>query len=129
MCSSLARLTCINALLLRIVFAQTDTGSLAGSVTDPTRAGVPKASVTLKNKATSAMRNANTGSDGRYQFNLLTPGVYEITVDSSGLKRFTGDNVHVQVAQPATLNIQLELGTSAESVQVVSSVSLLNTES
>jgi len=110
-------------------FSQTDTGSLSGQVTDPSGAAVGNALVHLKNQATGVVRSATSSSAGRYQFSLLAPGLYELTIEASGFKKFADDRVRLQVAQEATLNARLELGSTSELVQVEGTVSMLNTES
>jgi hypothetical protein len=109
--------------------AQTDSGSLAGRVTDPSGVGISKAPVSIRNTATSFARQSSTEEDGRYQFNLLPPGVYEVAVEAPGFKRFVDGGVRVQVAQPTVLNVQLALGAVTETVEVVGTATLLNPES
>jgi len=64
--------------------AQVFTASLSGLVTDPTGAGVPNASVKVRNVETNDVRQTQTASDGRYTISQLKPGPYEVTVESSG---------------------------------------------
>jgi hypothetical protein len=109
--------------------AQTDTASLSGQVTDPSGGAVAGAAVTLKSKATSSSRQATSGADGEYQFSLVAPGMYELTVEANGFKEFVTESVQIQVADQSQLNAKLELGSTAESVQVEATVSMLNTES
>jgi hypothetical protein len=111
------------------LLGQTDTGSLAGVITDPTGGSVASASIHLKNLATSAVREGKSGTDGRYRFGLLAPGSYEISVEASGFKRLVDDQVRLDVATEANLDLRLALGSTADSVQVEAEVSLLNTES
>lgn len=129
MCRSFIRYSFLLAALLPAAFAQTDTASLAGVVTDPSGAAIPKAAIALKNRSTGATRNALADSDGRYQINLIAPGLYDVTVEAAGFKQSSGENIRIQVAQAATFDVRLEVGSTSESVQVVGSVSLLNTES
>src|SRR5215471_7854522 len=112
-----------------VAFAQTDAASLSGLVTDPSSALVSGAAVQLRSNATGAVRSAISGTDGRYQFNLLPPGEYEISAEATGFKKFVASGIHVQVAQQSQLNISLQVGSTTESVQVEASVSMLNAES
>jgi hypothetical protein len=123
------RLLCALLLLAAVAVGQTDTSSLTGFVTDASGGGVPNVVVELKSKATGALRTAKATSEGHYQFNLIPPGLYEITAEAAGFKKFSGDNVQLQVAQEATLNVKLEIGATSEVVQVESATSMLNTES
>ena len=62
-------------------FAQIDTGSIVGQVSDPSGAGIPGATLTLKNEATSVSRTVNTNNDGEYQFAAITPGIYSVQAE------------------------------------------------
>ena len=79
---------------------QTDTGSLTGRVVDPSGAGVASAAIQLRNVNSGAARDGRASADGLYQFNLLPPGVYEVTAQASGFRRFVDSEVRIQVAQP-----------------------------
>jgi hypothetical protein len=111
------------------LFAQTDTAALSGLVTDPSGAVVPNTRVQLRSTATGATRSTVSGTDGRYEFSLLPPGQYDISAEANGFKKFIATEIHVQVAQQSQLNIALQVGNTAESVQVEAAVSMLNTES
>lgn len=110
-------------------WAQTDTGTLGGSVLDPTGAGVANAQVKLRNIATGASRNSTSGDNGRYQINLLSSGLYEVSVEANGFKRFVDRQVRIEVAQSTSLDIPLAIGTVSETVEVEGTASLLNVES
>jgi hypothetical protein len=111
-----------------LAFSQTDTGSLSGVVRDPSGGAVQAAIVTIRNRATALERASTTEENGRYQFSLLPPGVYEVRVEAPGFKKFSDREVRVQVASPVLLNVELALGTTSESVEVVGTASLLNPE-
>lgn len=96
---------------------------------DPAGARVVSASVKLRNVDTGVKREGMTSADGQYQINLLSPGVYAVTAEAPGFKRFVDTEVRIQVAQPTLLNIQLALGSVSETVEVSGTASLLNTES
>jgi hypothetical protein len=116
-------------LLVSAAYAQTDSAALSGLVTDPSSALVSGATIQLRSNSTSAVRTALSGADGRYQFNLLPPGEYEISAEATGFKKFVASGIHVQVAQQSQLNISLQVGSTTDSVQVEASVSMLNAES
>src|SRR5271166_3305501 len=103
------------------------TGGVNGTVTDPTGAIVPNATVTLTDPATSASRTTNTNASGLYSFSLLKPGSYTITVTQTGFKR-VAQNVEVTLGQTATANISLALGATSETVEVSATGQLLQTE-
>ncbi len=123
------RLLSLFLLGISVLHAQSDTGSLSGIVTDPASAAVPGAMVRLHSLATGLSRSAVTAGDGRYQFALVAPGDYEVSVEANGFKKFVDTDVHLRVAQESQLNVPLQLGSTTESVQVEGSVSMLNTES
>src|SRR5262249_45375992 len=105
-------------LLATVAFAQTDTAVLSGVVTDPSGASVANAAIQLRSAATGAARSATSGIDGRYQFNLLPPGEYEISAEANGFKKFVATGIHVQVAMQSQLNLPLQVGGTTEAVQV-----------
>ena len=66
------------------VFAQTGgTGIVVGTVTDPSGAAVPGATVTLTDTATNAARTAITNEAGRYNFSNVLPGNYNLTISKA----------------------------------------------
>ncbi len=102
------------------------TASLRGTVTDPSGAAVPKATVTVKNTAVNIERTATTGAQGDYSFLSLPPGTYTLTVESGGFDRYQQSNLQLLVNTPATVNVQLKLGSVNETVAVTSEAPLLN---
>jgi hypothetical protein len=66
------------------VTAQTTSGSISGTVTDASRAGVPGTQVTAINTQTGAQRASVTGGDGRYQLPGLPPSIYDLRVEKEG---------------------------------------------
>jgi hypothetical protein len=103
------------------------TGGFTGTLTDPSGAAVPGATLTLKNAATGEVSTATTSDSGVYQFVLLKPGDYSLTVTKDGFKTLTR-TVTVQLGQNATVNVPLELGSGATTVEVTEEGALLQTE-
>ena len=75
----------------------TSTGTVAGSVTDPSNAVVPGATVTLTDSATNIARTTTTNKEGRYIFVDVTPGVYNIAVTKSGFATTKTEKQEVKV--------------------------------
>ncbi|MEO8436188.1 MAG: carboxypeptidase-like regulatory domain-containing protein, partial [Pyrinomonadaceae bacterium] len=119
------------ALLLTCLFTvtalgQVTTGSLRGSVADPTGAMLPGATVSVVNNATGAERSAETGNSGTFDFQALQPGTYTVTVDTRGFRRAVVRDVIVSVGSAAQLNIPLEVGPPSETVTVAASQEVIN---
>lgn len=103
------------------------TGGISGTVTDPSGAIVANANVSLKSKETGQTQTQTTSSTGSYQFVLLKPGQYTITVTHDGFKSVT-QTVEVQLGQTAAANIAMEVGVSTTTIEVTSEGPLLQTE-
>jgi hypothetical protein len=91
---------------------------LQGTVTDPSGAAVPGAAVKLKNLDTNQVLANTTSDTGLYNFNALSPSRYSLTVERAGFKQKVINSVPLIPDQPNSLNVQLELGTAAETVTV-----------
>ena len=111
------------------VFAQTDRGTVTGTVTDPSHAVIPGAEVTARNTETGAVSKTTTTGTGNYTIASLPPGLYEVAVQAAGFEKFLGQGIQVQVSQTLRLDISLLLGSTADTVSVEATASLLKTES
>ena len=105
-------------LLSASAFAQTSNTSLSGIVKDPSGSVIAQATVILTNADTSATRSQKTGPEGRYSFDLLTPGDYKLEVQAAGFRKETLRNIHVLIAKANTADITMEVGTVTEEVMV-----------
>jgi hypothetical protein len=101
-------------------WAQADyaTGTLRGTVLDPAGAVIPKATVTIKNPATGAIRDVVTSAEGTYQVLLLNPGTYRIEFEAPGFGKVIADEVVVSVGQIVVYDARLKVGTSNATVEV-----------
>jgi hypothetical protein len=121
---------CILSLMTaRLSLAQTtiSTGSIQGTVTDPSGASVAGAKVTIRNAGTNQAIQATTNSAGTFASGALTPGQYVVRIESSGFKT-TELPVMVQVNTTAAANAKLTLGESSQVVEVQASTLAVNTE-
>src|SRR5437660_1162033 len=121
-----ALLPCLLALT---AFGQGTTGSLSGTVTDPSGAVVAGATVTAVNTATGAERSAVSSSTGTFDFQALQPGTYTISVDAKGFKKAVSRDIVVSVASATQVTIPLEIGQASEMVTVTADQEVLNTSS
>ena len=103
------------------------TGGFGGTITDPTGAVVPDAALTISNDATNDTFTATTSATGGYQFSLLKPGTYTLTIKKDGFKTITR-KVNVLLGQNSTVNAEMEIGASATTIEVTSEGALLQTE-
>jgi len=108
--------------------AQEFRGSLTGRVTDPAGAVLPGATVSIKNVETNIVSTTTTNEDGSYNFPLLLPGKYALTVANQGFKTAQREGIEIRVADKLTLDITLEIGV-AESVTVIDLAPMLETGS
>ena len=102
---------------VQLSWAQTNTGSISGTVRDTTGAVVPDAKVSVRNNATAVERVAQTDSDGGYKVQGLLPGTYTVTVSRSGFADFTA-GAEVSVASFITLNAQLSVSKVTSLIEV-----------
>src|SRR3954468_13730147 len=109
--------------------AQRITAPLGGVVRDPTSAVVPGASVRITNEGTSSAFLTTTDESGRFQAPSLAAGRYGISIEAAGFKRLERKGLVLNVDQSAEVELNLELGSSAESVEIVGEAPLLDTNS
>ncbi|MBZ5669567.1 MAG: carboxypeptidase regulatory-like domain-containing protein [Acidobacteriia bacterium] len=113
------------ALIAGPVNAQVFTGDILGSVTDPTGAAVPDATITLRNQQTNATLETKSGVDGSYIFARMAPTTYEITVTARGFKRFVSPDNILRVGTRLTIDIKMQLGDVATSIEVTAAAALV----
>src|SRR6266571_1913267 len=104
-------------------FAQSDRGTVTGTVTDPSGAVVSSAAVTATNASTGAVHTTTTSGEGDYTLSELPAGSYKITVAVAGFKT-SNQNVTVAVQETRRLDFQLVVGIAAESITVTPQAAL-----
>jgi len=109
-------------------FGQTFYGSIVGTITDPTGADVPQATVTLTNLGTSDRRTMQSDASGNYQFVNLVPGQYKVEVEKSGFRRFAREPITVEVQSAVRIDVPMLVGDVNQVVEVTAQTPLLQTE-
>lgn len=109
--------------------AQDPRGSIAGTVSDSTGAIIPDAAVEVTNKAMGTRLSVKTNSAGLYTAPYLIPGIYQVTAELQGFKKYVRDGLEVRVNDRLQVDIRMEIGTAEQSVTVTGETPLLNTES
>ncbi|HEX8097912.1 MAG TPA: carboxypeptidase-like regulatory domain-containing protein, partial [Pyrinomonadaceae bacterium] len=111
-------------LLATSAFAQSNTGNLVGTVSDPSGA-IPGATVTAKDNATNKERTVQASNDGAFTIPQLDVGTYTVTITAPGHKSFTAQQVKIDVNRDYTLNATLEAGAVTETVTVVAGADIV----
>ncbi|MBB5064246.1 hypothetical protein HDF15_002600 [Granulicella mallensis] len=109
-------------------FAQTITGSITGTVTDPSGAVVPGAKVVATNVLTGVATPTTTNPNGIYSLRFLQIGQYKVTVASPNFASQTTSVFTLEVDQEARINIGLKIGEASSTVVVTDTAPILNTE-
>ena len=110
------------------LFASGPTGTITGTITDPSGAVVTKARVIVRNEETNATRDAETNEDGDYTVALLPPGRYRVAVESAGFRRSVFHGVSVDVDQTVRLDFALRIGAITEEVNVTDTPPIVQTD-
>ncbi|MEO7145860.1 MAG: TonB-dependent receptor [Bryobacteraceae bacterium] len=109
-------------------FAQSDTGSLSGRITDASNAYVAGAKVVVTDDATGVSRPATANQDGFYEYSSLPVGAYTIQVENPGFKRTRQSGINISVATRLTVNLVLSLGDTQQTVNVIEQTPVTDTE-
>jgi hypothetical protein len=104
-------------------------GTILGRVTDPSGALVAGAEVRVTNTATGVAIQARSNESGNFMMPYLITGTYTVQADTPGFKKFVREGIQVRINDTIEVNIQLQVGDAAESIQVAADTPLLETAS
>lgn len=110
------------------LFGQEFRASLTGRVVDASGASVSGANVQAQAKATGAISSSTTDASGYYQILFLIPGEYTVITESAGFEKKIQEGLNLQVAERATMNIELRIGDVSQSVTVEASAGVVEAE-
>jgi len=111
-----------------LAHSQTLYGSIVGQVTDPQGAALPGATVTATNTGTALKVETVSDATGNYTFRNLMPGTYDLAATLTGFKEMKQTAMQVTAGNPRRVDLKLELGGVAETVEVVAETTLIKTE-
>ncbi|MBV9443879.1 MAG: TonB-dependent receptor, partial [Acidobacteriaceae bacterium] len=103
------------------------TGAVQGTVTDPQKATVAGAQITLTNSNTGVSAEAASQSDGSFVFPLVSPGTYRIRVRAQGFETTVIEEVHVEITKVTTANVELRIGQVATETTVTTNLETVDT--
>ena len=110
-------------------FAQSDSSSLTGSVTDVSGALVPDAKITVRNNATLAERSITSNESGSFTLTNLAPGDYSVRVEKAGFESTTLHDMHLDPSIGRRIEIEMKVGNTTIEVNVEAGVNTVQTES
>jgi hypothetical protein len=103
-------------------------GSLSGTVSDPTGAVIPKGTVTAEDVARGIRLSATVDANGQYRFTNLLPGTYDLTAQIPGFQTLLQKGVVITVGQVANLDFHLQVATTSSVVEVSAAPPVVETE-
>jgi Carboxypeptidase regulatory-like domain/TonB dependent receptor len=103
-------------------------GTLSGTVTDPTGAVIPKGTVTAEDVSRGIRLAATVDGNGQYRFTNLSPGTYDLTAQIPGFQTLVEKGVLITVGQVANLDFHLQVATTSSVVEVSAAPPVVETE-
>jgi hypothetical protein len=118
---------CVWLIAVSTVAGQQGTGELRGQVVDAQSALLPGATVVARNEASGMFRESVTGPDGGFFMSALTPGVYELTAQLAGFKKYARKGLRVEVGKTLSVEVALEVGAIEEEITVTAASPIVDT--
>jgi len=126
--SSIAIALCLVLLLSGASWAQTaNQGSIEGTITDPSGAVIPGATLNATNVATGVSQSTQSNADGYYRFVALPVGSYDLTVTKSGFAAQTRKSIDVSVGAKIALDLKMGVSAETQTVNVTEETPLVET--
>ena len=125
------QLFCVSFLLAfcaGLMYGQSTTGTIVGSVTDPSGAVVPGVVITVTDLGTNITAKATTDGHGDYVVTPLAIGTYSVSFEAKGFKKYVDSGVKVDVQDRVRVDASLQIGTIADTVEVQTAAPLLETD-
>ncbi len=108
----------VTALALSIPAGAQTSGTLRGTVKDPSDAVVPNAKVTATQQATKITRTASSDATGSFVFPVLPVGLYDLEIEASGFKKYHQTDINIDIGRVAVVDAKLTVGATTEVIEV-----------
>lgn len=109
--------------------AQEFRGTISGTITDVSGAAIPGATLIIREIRTGTTTRSASNGAGQYVVPFLAPGQYTITVEKQGFQKTIRSGLALQATEHLVIDIKLQVGSAAQTVQVTAQAPLLNTAS
>jgi hypothetical protein len=109
-------------------FGQGITGSITGTVTDPSGASLAGATVTILHVGTNATRIVTTSDVGSYTVTQLAPGSYNVKVEKNGFDSSEQNNITLTIDQVAKIDVRMNVGSNQQTINVTAESPVIQTE-
>jgi len=109
-------------------YSQAVNGTIVGAVTDSSGAVVPNAKVQVLDTGTNISRNGSTNESGNYAFSNLPQGRYSVSIEQSGFRKATRENIDVTINSTVRVDIQLQPGQISEQITITADLPSLQTD-
>src|SRR5215475_9348034 len=114
--AKILRESCGFLALSATLYAQVNTATVSGTVTDPTRANVPGAQLQLRNELTGLTLNSTSNSAGQFTFAFVPVGQYSLTAKQTGFQEQVRRGLDLSAGESLSLDVQLKLSTAQTEV-------------
>lgn len=111
-----------------LMWGQTNTGVITGTVTDSAGAVVPDAAVTITGQSTGAALTFTTNGQGYYTSAPIAPGIYSVTVIKSGFQSQTQTGLNLEVQARLAINFKMAVGQVSQNVVVTGAAPAIDTQ-
>lgn len=108
--------------------AQTNLATVRGTVTDPSGATIPKASVVIMDEATNATRKTVSNANGEFEIPYVSPGTYLLTCTAPGFEKFVARDVAIVGFETRRVDVQMHVGSANTQVTVTAGAAVIATE-
>jgi hypothetical protein len=112
----------------RSAFSQGITGSITGTVTDPSGSVIAGATVTVRHEETEELRKVTTSDAGTFTVTQLPPGHYDVKVNKAGFQAYEQKGITLTIDQLAEIDAHLTVGSEEQNVEVTSTGPVIQTE-